>query len=117
MAAYLIARVDIADRDRYAEYLRHTPRIMAEHGGRFLVRTGEVETVEGPAEDRRIVIAEFPTVEDARSFYASVNYQQAKTLRDGAGDAQFIIVDGYAPEEWAEALAASSALSFDSSPM
>ena len=59
---------------------------------------------------RRIVIIEFPSLDHARAFHASDDYAPVKALRDGAGEGQFIAVDGFALDEWAEVLAASEAL-------
>ena len=66
----------------------------------MIVRGGATETLEGPEETRRIVIIEFPSMEQAKAFYTSSDYQKAKALRDGAGEGQFIVVDGYPESEW-----------------
>ena len=105
--AYLLVRVVISDREAYAEYMRHTPRIIAAHGGRMIVRGGDVTTLEGPKENHRLVIIEFPSIEAAQNFYQSEAYQKAKNLRQGAGDAQFVLVEGYAEETWQQAVAES----------
>jgi uncharacterized protein (DUF1330 family) len=110
MAGYLIARVDVTDWDRYREYMRHTPRVIAQHGGRFLSRGSEVVTVEGPVEKDRVVLIEFPTFQQAKAFYESPEYQQIKRFRDGAASGQFIIVDGYPDEEWRRVAAESAKL-------
>ncbi len=112
MAAYIIVRVHIANPEAYQEYMKHTPRIIADHGGKMIARGGTVETLEGPEETKRLVIIEFPSMDVAKTFYHSEDYQKCKTLRQGAGEAQFFVVDGYATEEWQAALATSSALSF-----
>lgn len=104
MKAYLLVRVIIEDREAYGEYMRHTPRLIADHGGKMIVRGGEVETVEGDPETHRLVIIEFPSKEAARRFYESDAYQAAKRLREGAGEAQFVIVDGYPEATWNEAV-------------
>lgn len=111
MAAYLIVRVTIDDREAYHRYMQHTPRTINAYGGRMIARGGEVVTLEGPEEDRRIVIIEFPTLEAAQRFYASEDYQKVKALRDGAGEAQLVVVDGYPSETWEEAVAASDQFS------
>jgi uncharacterized protein (DUF1330 family) len=110
MPGYLIARVDVTDWDRYREYMHHTPRVIAHFGGRFVARGGETVTVEGPTETNRIVVIEFPTFAQAKAFYDSPEYKRIKKLRDGAGNTQFVIVDGYSPDEWAKVVAESSEL-------
>jgi uncharacterized protein (DUF1330 family) len=94
MSAYLIARVNITDTEQYAEYRKLTPAIIEQFGGRFIARGGEIVTLEGAAETGRVVIIEFPSVEQVQAFYDSPEYQRAKSIRDGASTAQFIIVDG-----------------------
>ncbi len=97
MTAYIIARVEVRDWDRYREYMKHTPGVIARFGGRFIVRGAETHTLEGSPETRRVVVIEFPSLERAKAFYASEAYGAAKALRDGAGEAQFIAMDGFDP--------------------
>jgi uncharacterized protein (DUF1330 family) len=94
MPAYIIARVQVTDPARYQEYTKLTPAAIARHGGRFIVRGGEITTLEGPAEKRRMVIIEFPTLEMAKAFYNSEEYSAARKVRAGAAVAEFIAVDG-----------------------
>jgi len=95
--AYIIANIEIADAERYAQYARLTPAAIEKYGGRFVVRGGPVVTLEGPEEKRRIVVLEFPSVAQARTFYDSPEYRHAKSFRDGAATASFILVEGFAP--------------------
>ncbi len=97
MPAYLIARVQITDWDRYREYMKLTPEAIEKFGGRFIVRGGQTLTLEGPAETGRIVVIEFPSFDRAKAFYESEAYAQARKLREGAASGQFILVDGVAP--------------------
>ena len=94
MSAYIIARVEITDMDRYRKYMELTPGLVAEFGGRFIVRGGETVTLEGPPEDRRVIVLEFPSLAEARAFYASPGYAHARELRKGAATASFVAVDG-----------------------
>ncbi|MCU0636822.1 MAG: DUF1330 domain-containing protein [Gemmatimonadaceae bacterium] len=110
MPAYVIARVDISNPEQYATYTARTPREVAKFGGRFIVRTADVLTVEGPAETRRVVVIEFPSLEQAKAFYFSDGYEAVKARRAGAAEGQFIIVDGYPESAWASVLAASQAV-------
>jgi len=95
MPAYLIALVDVTNPTQYAEYTKATPAVIARFGGRFIVRNGRKSTLEGPEENRRIVVIEFPSFERASEFYHSAEYQQAKQLRAGAAIGSFILIDGY----------------------
>ena len=94
MAAYMIARVNVTDWDKYNEYIKVTPDIIAQYGGRFIVRGGETVTFEGPEEKWRIVVIEFPDLARAQEFYHSAEYGAAKKIRAGAAEAQFVAVAG-----------------------
>jgi uncharacterized protein (DUF1330 family) len=94
MAGYLIARVDVTDPEKYQDYTAVTPGLIAKYGGRFIVRGGETVTLEGPQETGRVVVIEFDSLEQAKAFYDSEEYQAAIKLRAGAATAQFIVVAG-----------------------
>ena len=94
MPAYIVVRVDVTDPEQFAEYLKVTPGIIEQFGGKFLVRGGERVTLEGEEETRRMVIIEFPSMETAQAFYHSDEYAAAIALRTGASVAQFVAVDG-----------------------
>jgi uncharacterized protein (DUF1330 family) len=94
MPAYILARIEVTDPMRYKEYTDRTPPVLAEHGGRFLVRGGPVTVLEGPDEKRRLVVIEFPSVEKAKAFFKSPGYDAAKQFRIGAARAEFLVVEG-----------------------
>ena len=94
MPAYLICTVRVDDPDTYKKYTARTPDIIARHGGRFLVRGGPVETLEGEEFSERLVVVEFPDLETARAFYASPEYQDVMVFRQASSEARFILADG-----------------------
>ncbi|MGA7824981.1 MAG: DUF1330 domain-containing protein [Steroidobacteraceae bacterium] len=94
MSAYLLAQIQVHDWDTYKQYTARTPAIIAKHGGRFLVRGGETEVLEGEGAGRRVVVLEFPSMVAARAFYQSPEYQEVKRIRTSGSDAQFLIVQG-----------------------
>lgn len=96
MAAYIIARINVTDKDRYNEYIKVTPGIIAKYEGRFIVRGGNTVTLEGPEEKWRIVVVEFPDLQKAQDFYNSPDYAEAKKIREGAALAQFVAIEGVA---------------------
>jgi uncharacterized protein (DUF1330 family) len=98
MPAYLIARVEVTNWDRYREYTKATPEAIARYGGKFIVRGGEVVTLEGEQENRRLVVIEFPTLERAKEFFHSPEYTRVKALRTGAAVGQFLVVDGFSQQ-------------------
>jgi len=111
MAAYIVARVDVKDRQAYAEYMRHTPRVIRQFGGRFIARGGEMLTLEGSDETLRLVLIEFPSLAQVKAFYHSPEYKRTRRLREGGGSAQFVAIEGYAADEWEKAVAESERLS------
>jgi uncharacterized protein (DUF1330 family) len=94
MLAYLVIRVKVTDAEKYQHYLKIVPAVIEKFGGKALVRGGQTEALEGPPETRRIVILEFPTMEKAREFYNSPEYQQTKKLRLGAAVGEIVAVEG-----------------------
>jgi uncharacterized protein (DUF1330 family) len=94
VTAYLIARVEVLDPDAYKLYTARSPGAVAAHGGRFIVRAGPVETLEGPEESRRLVVIEFPNREAATKFYHAADYQEIVGLRHAAATSELILVDG-----------------------
>ena len=94
MAAYLIARVNVTDWNKYKEYMKVTPGVVEKFEGKFMARGGEMVTLEGSEETRRLVLLEFPTLEKIKEFYNSAEYQDAIKIRTGAATAQFIAIDG-----------------------
>ncbi|HYY99011.1 MAG TPA: DUF1330 domain-containing protein [Pyrinomonadaceae bacterium] len=94
MAAYIVVEVEVRDRERYEDYKRLVPPTLAEYGGRFLVRGGAAETLEGDWSPARIVVLEFPDAARARAWWASDAYAPAKRLRQQTADTRMILVEG-----------------------
>lgn len=97
MPAYVIARVDITDREQYRHYLKAAPPAILKYGGRVIARSGAPVTLEGPEENRRIVIIGFPSVERAKEWYYSPEYQNARELRKDAAAGELIVIEGFVP--------------------
>ena len=94
MSAYLVCMVRVDDPETYRKYTARTPALIAKHGGRFLVRGGDVETIEGPAFQDRLVVLEFPSKDAVRTFYQSPEYQEVMQHRTAASQATFLLADG-----------------------
>lgn len=107
MAAYMIAFMDVKDPEQYAKYTKHTPRVIAEFGGRMIVRGGDPAVVEGKALAPRCVIIEFPDRTTADKFYNSPQYVELRTVRADAATAYITIVDALPPALWDGMLAES----------
>lgn len=94
MSVYVITMVNIHDPEKYKAYSELATLANEKWGGRFLVRGGNPEPVEGSLPYQRVVVNLFETRQQARDFYHSVEYQAAKAKREGAADFNMIIVDG-----------------------
>jgi uncharacterized protein (DUF1330 family) len=95
MAAYIIADVRVSDPEQYQQYQALSPGAIAAAGGRFVVRGGRHETLEGLWQPQRLVILEFPDIAAAKAFYDSELYRAARAARAGATE-QFnmVVVEG-----------------------
>ena len=91
--AYVIAHITVTDPERYREYVTRDTPIVERHGGRFVVRGGRSETLEGASKNRHVVI-EFPDMEAARAFYNSDEYQEVSRIRHATADSDLILVEG-----------------------
>jgi len=97
MPAYVIANIEVTDPDRYATYKRLAEEAIAAHGGRYLVRGGDSNVVEGAFPGSRFVILEFPDRTTAETFVHSADYARAKAAREGAAAMNMVVVAGVSP--------------------
>lgn len=100
MPAYLIADVDITDQDTYQTYTTQVPPILHQYGGRFLVRGGKTEVVEGDWRPSRLVVLQFDDAAAARRFYDSKEYQAIIEFRHRAASTRLILAEGYEEPHW-----------------
>ena len=96
MPAYVIADVTVTDPPAMEEYRKQVPATLAKYGGRFLVRGGAHQTVEGDWKPTRLVVIEFPSLADAKRWYDSEEYRAPKAQRIRAGRTSMIMVEGVA---------------------
>jgi uncharacterized protein (DUF1330 family) len=91
---YWMAHMDVHDAEGYKEYVALNAEPIAAHGGRFLVRGGTAETVEGEGRARNVVI-EFPSYQAALDCLRSEGYQRAMAVRRRYATGEFVVVEGY----------------------
>ena len=94
MAAYFIADVDVHDPQAFEQYRQGVPATVAKYGGKFLVRGGAYEKLEGQWEPKRLVLLEFPSVAEAKRWYDSAEYRELKALRFKAAKTDLVLVEG-----------------------
>jgi len=94
LTAYLIADVDVRDAERYEEYKRQVPALIARHGGEYLVRGGEIEVLEGNWRPTRLVLFRFPDRKSIRAFMDDPDYAPLIVLRHSIAESSLVAVDG-----------------------
>jgi len=95
MAAYVLVEIDVTDPATYEDYKKLTPATLAAYDGKFIVRGGAYETLEGDWQPNRMVLLEFPTVERAKEWWNSPEYSKAKAIRQRAADTKMIVLEGF----------------------
>ena len=95
MAAFLIVEVHIEDPDLYEEYKKAVSPTIAQYGGRYVVRGGPTEMLEGDREPGRIIVLEFESRERAKEWHTSEEYRGPKEIRRRAATARMIVVETF----------------------
>src|SRR5215469_7137717 len=96
MAAYVISEVEVLDEEHMREYRELAAASVAEYGGKYLARGADPVVVEGAATNRKTVIIEFPSMQQAKQWYTSPSYARALKVRHKALDRRLIFVEGMA---------------------
>jgi uncharacterized protein (DUF1330 family) len=94
MTAYVIVDVTIKDPIRYEEYKKLAAPTVTAYGGRYVVRGGAAEKLEGSREPNRVVVLEFPTLQRAKEWWSSEDYRPAKVLRHASATTEMVLVEG-----------------------
>lgn len=94
MSALIIVDIEVTDPVQYEEYKRLASASIAAHGGRYLVRGGASEVLDGEWTPRRLVVLQFDSVEQAKGWRASPEYAEAKKVRQTCARSNMIVVEG-----------------------
>jgi len=94
MSAYIIADIQVTDPVAYDDYRPLAAASIARFGGRFIVRGGKVDLLEGEPQSERIVVIEFPDADTARRWYQSEEYRTALKIRQAASRGRVLLVEG-----------------------
>jgi uncharacterized protein (DUF1330 family) len=94
MPAYLIVQLEVTDAAGYDDYKKMVPSSLEAYGGKFVVRGGACETLEGAWQPKRLVVLEFPSVAVAKRWWSSPEYREAKALRQRTAKTEMIVVEG-----------------------
>jgi uncharacterized protein (DUF1330 family) len=96
MSAYVIANIRVNDAERYKDYVSAVPALIEKHGGKYLVRGGESQVLEGAWAPDRFVVLEFPSRDAALAFYNDPDYVPFRSLRQSVTESNVILFDGCA---------------------
>jgi uncharacterized protein (DUF1330 family) len=94
MAAYVIVDLDMKDPAALEGYRRAVPATLAKFGGRFIVRGGACEVLEGDWTPKRVVVLEFPSMDALKRWYRSDEYKPLIAERQRHSTGGLIAVEG-----------------------
>jgi uncharacterized protein (DUF1330 family) len=94
MSAYILVQIDVHDAAGFARYRETVAPSITAYGGRFIVRGGSIETLEGTWRPTRLAILEFPDAQRARAWWTSPEYAEPKALRLATARSEMILVEG-----------------------
>lgn len=94
MTAYVFGEIEVTDPATYEEYRKQVLPVVTQYGGKFIVRGGKIEALEGGWAPKRFVALEFPSLEQARKWYHSPEYAPLIALRQKASRGKLILVEG-----------------------
>ena len=94
MTAYLIADLEVTDSAGFAEYQQRVPATITAYGGRYLVRGGATEAMEGSWSPKRCVVIEFPSMAQLKAWYHSPEYKPLIAIRQRTSKSSLVITEG-----------------------
>lgn len=94
MPAFILVDINVHDPVQYEEYKKLAAPTVTLHGGKYIVRGGKVETLEGKWAPTRLVILEFPTVDQAKAWLNSPEYSPIRKIRHATSTSEMIVVEG-----------------------
>ena len=94
MPAYLVAELEVTDPAQFEEYRKGVPASIAAYGGRYIARGGAIEPLEGDWSPKRMVLVEFPSLAQAKAWYASAEYRDLLALRLKSAKTRAVLLEG-----------------------
>jgi uncharacterized protein (DUF1330 family) len=94
MPAYVIVDIDVTDPIRYEAYKKLAPATVTAYGGKYLARGGQTETLEGDWQPKRLVILEFPSLAQAKTWVDSPEYRPAREMRQQSTKTKMVVIEG-----------------------
>ena len=94
MPAYIIVEIEITDPVGYEKYKNLAGATVEKYGGKYIVRGGKTEVLEGAWKPKRIVVLEFPTLERAKEWLNSEEYREPRKMRHRTAKTSMLVVEG-----------------------
>jgi len=94
MPGYIIAELEVTDPAGFEDYRKAVPATIAAYGGRYLARGGALESLEGNWSPKRMVVLEFPSMAQAKAWYASADYRDLLALRQRTTRSKVVLLEG-----------------------
>jgi uncharacterized protein (DUF1330 family) len=94
MSAYIIVEIEVTDPAGYEKYKNLAGATVEKYGGKYIVRGGKTEVLEGDWQPKRIVVLEFPNAERAKAWLNSDEYREPRKMRHATAKTRMIVVDG-----------------------
>ncbi len=94
MSAYFIVQINVTNKENYETYKAKVTSIVRKYGGKYIVRGGKSEKVEGSWPYQRTVVLEFPTYEMVKKWHESEEYKPIKKIREDNSECNAIIIEG-----------------------
>ena len=94
MAGFVIIDVEITNAERYGEFMEKVTATVEAHGGKFTVRGGAFDVIEGDWTPNRLALLEFATVEDSKAWLASPEYNALNEIRTSSSNINMVVVEG-----------------------
>ena len=94
MAAYVIVEIEVTDPVGYEEYKKRASDTVHRHGGKYIVRGGPAEVLEGDWTPKRIVVLQFDSMERAKEWLNCEEYREPRAMRHRTAKTNMILVDG-----------------------
>ena len=95
MSAYIIVEIEVTDPVGYEEYKKHAAATVHKYGGKYIVRGGKTEVLEGNWKPKRIVILEFPTIERAKEWLNCEEYREPRKMRHATAKTNMLVIEGF----------------------
>ncbi|HEY4283213.1 MAG TPA: DUF1330 domain-containing protein [Chthoniobacterales bacterium] len=95
MSAYVIVEIEITDPVGYEEYKKQASATVHKYGGKYIVRGGKAEVLEGDWQPKRIVVLQFESIEQAKEWLNCEEYREPRKLRHKTAKTNMLVLEGF----------------------